>query len=117
MPTILVVEDEPAIAEVVRATLEWAGYRVLVAADGREALARLAAGRPDLVLSDVMLPRLDGRDLVRALRAEPAYATIPVALMSAAGAQVAGGELADVPFLRKPFDLDELLALVARLLG
>ncbi len=112
-PTILVVDDEDSIAALLRDLLEDEGYQVVTAGDGRAALDRLAAQPVALVLSDVMLPHLDGRALARAMHADPAQRAIPLVLVSAAGA--AG--VRDAPhaaFLRKPFDLDALLATVAR---
>jgi CheY-like chemotaxis protein len=112
---ILVAEDEEAIAALLQALLEDAGYRVVVAGDGRAALDQLAAQRPHLVLSDVMMPRLDGRALARAMAADPAYRAIPLVLMSAA-ARIRAEEVPHAAFLAKPFDLDALLATIARLL-
>ena len=114
--TILVAEDEESIAGLLRALLEDEGYRVVVAGDGREALDRLAAQRPHLVLSDVMMPRLDGRGLACAMAADPEYRAIPLVLMSAAGRAQAAG-VPHAAFLPKPFDLDALLATVGRLVG
>ena len=115
MPTILVVEDEEPIAELLRAVLEDEGYRVVTAADGRAALARLAEARPALVLSDVMMPHLDGRALARALHADPAHRALPLVLLSALGAASVAG-VPHVAFVAKPFELDGLLTTVARLL-
>ena len=87
----------------------------MTAGDGREALASLAAHPVALVLSDVMMPHLDGRGLARTMHADPAHRAIPLVLLSAAGATV----VRDAPhaaFLPKPFNLDALLATVARLL-
>jgi CheY-like chemotaxis protein len=112
---ILVAEDEEAIAGLLRALLEDEGFRVIVATDGRAALDILAAQRPDLVLSDVMMPRLDGRALARAMFADPSYRAIPLVLLSAAGREQAQG-VPHAAFLPKPFDLDALLATIARLL-
>ncbi len=86
LPTILVVDDEPAIAEMLQDILEYEGYQVVTAGNGHEGLACVAAVRPQLVLSDVMMPGLDGRAFCRALQADPRYRGIPVVLMSAAGA-------------------------------
>ena len=115
MATILVVEDEEPIAELLRAALEDEGHRVVTAADGREALARLAEVRPALVLSDVMMPHLDGRELARALAADPDLRTIPLVLLSALGVVSVAG-VPHAAFVGKPFELDHLLATIARLL-
>ena len=115
MPTILVVEDEEPIAELLRAVLEDEGYRVITAADGQEALVRLAEARPALVLSDVMMPHLDGRALARALHADTALRAIPLVLLSALGAASVAG-VPHAAFVAKPFELDGLLATIAGLL-
>jgi CheY-like chemotaxis protein len=116
MPTILVVDDEPAVRELVVEVLRLEGYAAVGAADGRAALAALERVAPALVLMDVMMPGLDGRGAYLAMRARPAGAAVPVVLMSAAAdpARLPPGAAA---FLAKPFDLDELLGLVARLLA
>ena len=114
-PTILVLDDEDAIADLARSLLEGEGYRVILAPNGREGLRLLREGRFDLVISDVMMPVMDGREFARTVRSDPAHAHIPLILMSAAG----NGILADVPhtaFLAKPFDVVTLIALVAALL-
>ena len=102
------VDDDPGVRELVAAVLEDEGYATRQAADGLAALAAVGAGPVDLVLADVMMPRLDGVALVRRLRA--GGHRVPVVLMSAA---VAGVDVAGAPFLRKPFDLDGLLGVVA----
>ena len=78
--SILLVEDDPSIREVVALGLRGAGFTVTTAADGDEALARWRADHPDLVLLDVMLPRLDGLDVCRAIRRE---ATTPIVMLTA----------------------------------
>jgi len=104
---VLIVDDEPAIVELLALLFEDEGYDVLRAYDGEQGL-RLAKHRhPDLIISDVSMPRLTGIDLLRGLRANTARQT-PVILMSAV--------VRDVPsercvFLPKPFDLDRMLAL------
>lgn len=114
--TLLVVEDEPSIADLLALVLEAEGYRVVVVGDGRAALRRLAEGGCDLVLSDVMLPYLDGLGLARAMDADPALHALPLVLMSAVH-RPPDGVPPYAAFLPKPFDLDKLLDMVARLLG
>ncbi len=111
MPTILVADDEPTTLDLVVAVLRDEGYATLAARDGPEVLELLAGARPDLVLMDVMMPGLDGREVVRRMRARPELAGVPVVLMSAA-APVDPAALG-VAFLPKPFDLDRLLREVA----
>lgn len=111
MSQILVVDDEPAICDFVRAFLEDEGYSVSVGRNGSEALHKIRAHRPDLVLMDIMMPGLDGREVVRQLHGHPVYSVIPVILMSAAARW---DEPVDGPiqFLSKPFDLDRLLTMI-----
>src|SRR5690242_13837415 len=99
MKTILVVDDEYAMVEALSALLADEGYRVVAAANGEEALARLADSSPDLVLLDVMMPRLDGREVLRTMRAEPAFARVAVIMMSAAARPLGKDELGDAVFL------------------
>ena len=111
MPTILVVEDEPTILDLLLDVLREEGYAVRATTDGAAALELLAGAPPDLVLMDVMMPRLDGRSVVRRMRERPGLRGVPVILMSAA-APVDPAE-AGVAFLPKPFELDGLLRAVA----
>jgi CheY-like chemotaxis protein len=115
-PCILVVDDEPPIASFVVAVLAEEGYRTLLAPDGRQALLVAREQRPDFVLADLMMPHMDGAALCRALKADPATQTIPVALMSAAVSRHGEAFGADA-LLPKPFELDDLLALVERFVG
>lgn len=80
---ILLVDDDDNFRPVAAAALEQAGYQVAEASDGKMALAWLAEHRPDLILADLEMPVLDGRELCTRLRAEPAWAAIPVLLLSA----------------------------------
>jgi CheY-like chemotaxis protein len=110
--TVLVVDDEPAIREIVAMLLEDEGYLVRHAKDGVEALAAVDDDSIDLVVSDVVMPRLDGASLVRKLRRRGYL--IPVVLMSAVYADV---DLPGVRFVPKPFEIDRLLGTVASALG
>ena len=107
--TVLVVDDEAAIRQLVQLALEDEGYQTRGATTGAEALAAVERERPDLVLSDVWMPQMDGLALARRL----VHLGIPVILMSAMATAV---DLPSVPLLRKPFDLDRLLGLAAALL-
>jgi CheY-like chemotaxis protein len=117
MMTILVVDDEGSVADVLSAILTDEGYRVVTAENGREGLARVAESHPDLVLSDVMMPLLDGRELCRAIKSDPVHSAIPVVLMSAVADKVVGSDCNYNAFIHKPFDLNTLLDLIARLLA
>ena len=107
MTTVLVVDDEFDLTSTVRAILEGEGYRVDVCANGREALERLKAGRPDLVLLDVMLPVVDGYGVLQAIRQTPDLADVPVVLMNSYPPKKGGAGWQG--FLRKPFSLGSLL--------
>ncbi len=113
---ILVMEDEDAIAALLRTLLEEEGYTVMLAPNGREGLRLLREERVDLVMSDTMMPQVDGREVARAMRADAAYDGIPLVLMSSAGARIVTG-VPYTAFLTKPFELDTLFARVARLLS
>lgn len=110
--TVLVVEDEPAIREVIATLLEDEGYLVRHAKDGLEALDAINGDRIDLIVSDVVMPRLDGASLARKLRGRGHL--MPIVLMSAVYADV---DLPGVRFVPKPFEIDRLLGTVASALG
>jgi two-component system phosphate regulon response regulator PhoB len=114
--TVLVVDDEPVLRTIVREILHEEGYAVIEAADGRVMLEIMEREHPDLVLMDVMMPGVDGREAYRQLRSHPEHRDIPVVMMSAAveshrlDPSIAG-------FMAKPFDLTQLVDMVARLIG
>jgi len=117
-PRILLVEDELSSAEVLALLLADDGYEVTVAPDGRQALLRLEEAAPDLLITDFMMPGMNGAMLVKALRDMPRYAALPVLMIS--GAPESALRAYAVPyqaFLRKPFSLEEFLMVVARLRG
>lgn len=117
MKLILVVDDEPAIVDVLQTTLEDEGYRVVTAKNGLDALDRLAHEKPALVLCDVMMPVSDGRELVRTMRNSSEYARVPIVLMSAAGQLSRSIPNAADAFIAKPFDLNTVLDMVLRFAG
>jgi two-component system, chemotaxis family, chemotaxis protein CheY len=111
-PLILVVEDDPDILEAVSDVLLGEGYRVARARHGREALDRVAAEPPDLILLDLMMPVMDGLAFARALRADGRQPPIPVVVISADGNAEHAAGVGARAFLAKPFDLEALLAAV-----
>jgi CheY-like chemotaxis protein len=110
-PTVLIVDDEPAIVDLLSQLLEDEGFRVVSAGDGLAAWETAQKLRPDLVIADVMMPRMDGFTLVD--RLSDGEHPVPVILMSAAVESRRQG----VPFIAKPFDLGELLDLVNSHIG
>ncbi len=114
--TILVVDDEEAIRGLLVNLLEDEGYLVVAARNGRAALEAIADAPPNLVITDLMMPELDGRELIRRLQARPEWSQIPVILLSAALPDRGAIPLVGV-FVSKPFDLDALLAIIATALN
>jgi len=115
---VLVVDDDPVIVRLLRVNFEMEGYEVATAGDGVEGLAVARAERPDIIVSDIMMPNLDGLGFAAALRADPALAGVPIVLLSAKAQNAdidAGLEVAD-DYVTKPFDPLELLDRVAALL-
>ena len=115
MTLILVVDDEISIVDLLSMVLEGAGYQVTKAYNGQEALDCLASARPDVVISDVMMPVLDGRELCRRMQADPRSRSIPVVLMSAIHIKhnLTGCNCAAL--LKKPFKFNEVLQIIAHL--
>src|SRR3712207_1623173 len=117
MKRILVIEDEPQMLLGLRDNLELEGYEVQTAADGEEGLARAASFSPDLVILDVMLPKKNGFDVCRELRARSS--ATPIVMLTARSAEtdkVLGLELGADDYVTKPFSITELLARVRAVL-
>lgn len=118
--TVLVVDDDPSIQKMLRLNLELEGYAVDSAFDGAQALERLACARPDLVVLDVMMPLLDGLEVLRRIRENPATADLPVILLTARSSEDdmwQGWQEGVDYYMTKPFDIDELLRSMDRLLS
>jgi two-component system response regulator MprA len=114
---VLVVDDDKAVRESLRRSLEFNGYDVVMAADGAEALAGIASAAPDIVVMDVMMPRLDGIEATKALR--KAGNDLPILVLTArdaVGDRVDGLDAGADDYLTKPFALQELLARLRALL-
>jgi CheY-like chemotaxis protein len=117
MTLILVVDDEFAVAEVLRAMIEELGYEGRAFGGAREGLQAMARDRPDLVFTDTMMPAMDGPALVRTMASDPALASVPVVAMSALPESIMGRHYAAyAAFLRKPFDLATMAEVLRRLL-
>jgi chemosensory pili system protein ChpA (sensor histidine kinase/response regulator) len=115
IPLVLVVDDSLTVRRVTQRLLQREGYRVVLAKDGLDALEKIAEERPAVVLSDIEMPRMDGFDLLRNLRAESAFATLPMIMITSRLAQKHRDyamELGANHYLGKPYAEDELLSLV-----
>ena len=119
MSQILVVEDDPDIAELIRHYLEKSGHAVQVLGSGAAVLPKVRGARPDLIVLDLMLPGLDGLMVCQALRSDPLTAAIPIIMVTARGDEadrIAGLELGADDYVTKPFSAKELVARVSALL-
>jgi len=119
VPSILVVDDSPSLRRMIGACLRAGGYTVTEASDGKEAHEVAREGSFDMLVTDQVMPAMDGLSLIRALRGTPAYASIPMLMLSTEHderildqARAAGAS----GFLAKPFDPDQLMASVEALL-
>jgi len=117
---ILVVEDVPDTLQLIEVTLKFKGYRVITARNGREALAALATERPALILTDILMPGMDGFSFVNRLRLQPETRDIPVVFLSATYVAPEDKDFANAigasRFLEKPINLEEMLKTIADLL-
>ncbi|KIP87862.1 MULTISPECIES: response regulator [Pseudomonas] len=118
MTTILIVDDEYLIADILGYAMEDEGYMVVKASNGRKGLEVLDRERPELVITDFMMPIMDGLEFARAIRARPASGDLPIILMSGAQGSVgrASPELFAAVF-DKPFDINQVIAKVKELIG
>lgn len=117
---ILVVDDEPLIVQMVASRLAASGYETLSAGDGDEALKKARSEHPDLIILDVMLPKVDGFQVCAALKQDERYRQIPIVLFTAKGddesRQVGLEECGADGYLPKPFEAQKLLAKISELL-
>ena len=111
---LLVIDDEPTILRIITLALRGEGTQILTATDGESALDILEIGAPDLIITDVRLPGIDGIELTRRVKSNPHLSSTPVLLISAYGEPY--NHKADA-FLPKPFDIDQLSAQVSELLA
>ena len=119
-PTILVADDEEDLRELVSYRLTRSGYEVVEAQDGQEALELATQRVPDLMVLDVMMPRLDGYELTSRVRAEDSLRSVPVILLTARSQEndvSRGFDVGADDYLKKPFNPDELVARVRAVLG
>jgi adenylate cyclase len=117
---ILVIEDEPAVQTLLRKQLTANGYQVTVAGDGLDGLMKLESVKPDLVISDVMMPNLDGIEFVRAIKQHQETQRIPVIFLTAKSdprSMIEGINVGARFYVTKPFQIDDLLSKVKRALN
>ena len=117
---VLLVDDEPDVVLVIRGRLTTWGYQVATAANGQEALEAVSRRVPDLILIDLKMPVLDGKETCHRLRADPCFSKIPIILITSSSQKAASEELAELQTddcLIKPFDPKELLAKIKKWIG
>lgn len=113
---ILVVDDDPQLLQLIKINLELEGYAVLLASDGEQALEKIQAYGPDMVLLDVMMPKVDGFSVCQRVRT---FSAVPIIILTVLGndeEKVRGPDLGADDYLSKPFSMDELLARVRAVL-
>ena len=116
LPTVMVVDDSLTVRKITSRLLLREGYQVVLAKDGVDALEKLLDVQPDVVLSDIEMPRMDGFDLLRNIRADEQYKHLPVIMITSRTADKHRNyalEIGANHYLGKPYDEDELLGLVA----
>jgi two-component system, OmpR family, alkaline phosphatase synthesis response regulator PhoP len=117
---ILVVDDEIYIVHILDFSLGMEGYEVVTALDGEQALERVASEKPDLIVLDIMMPKLDGYEVCRAVKSNPATRNVPVILLSAKGRNVdqkMGFDVGADDYITKPFSPRKLVERINQLLG
>lgn len=115
MKSILVIEDNALLANLIAEVLQEEGYDVKVASDGHEGLQKLPEVKPDLVITDLMMPKVSGEEFCNTIHADPHFKSIPVLLMTAREEHVLKIQCKYDAFLAKPFDLYHLVGLVSQL--
>ena len=118
-PTVLLVDDDPVILRLLEVNFEMEGFAVRTAGDGQEGLEVARAEQPDVIVSDVMMPRMNGLELAASIKADPATAAIPVLLLSAKAQATdirAGLEAGADDYVTKPFEPNDLVERVIKLL-
>ena len=117
---ILTADDSSSVRQMVSFTLSQAGYNVVEASDGRDALAKAKANNVNMVITDLNMPNMNGIELIQSLRAEAAYKFIPIIMLtteSQASKKQAGKSAGATGWIVKPFKPDQLLGVVKKVLG
>ncbi|MBT1686482.1 response regulator [Dawidia soli] len=119
MKTVLIIEDNPEIRENTAEILELSGFHVITASNGQQGLAMVTDPVPDIILCDIMMPQVDGYEVIRQLKADPATASIPFVYLTARGEKnevKLAMDLGACGFIRKPFDAGDLIRTVTQCL-
>ena len=119
-PVVLVVDDSPTVRKIVQLTLQREHMQVLTAADGLSALAAVADASPDLILLDIMLPRMDGYNICQVIRKNLAYRDLPIIMLSGKDGlfdKMRGRLAGSSDYITKPFDSSDLVQTVKRYLS
>ena len=118
MATVLTVDDSPSIRQMIKVTLEPAGHSVIEAGDGAQGLAKAQSNRPDLVITDLNMPTMNGMELIRALRKQPTLTGLPIVFLTTESSDALKQEAKSAGatgWITKPFKPEQLLAVVAKL--
>ena len=118
--SVLIVDDSASMRQMLKFTLQKAGFAVAEGSDGREGLKQLASARPDLIITDLNMPNMDGLDFIRGVRAQPGFRATPILMLtteSEDGKKQAGKAAGATGWIVKPFQQDQLLAVVAKVLA
>jgi len=118
--SIITVDDSASVRQMVSFTLKGAGYSVIEAGDGKDALAKLNGSKVDMVITDLNMPNMNGIDLIKSLRANPTYKFVPIVLLtteSQAAKKQEGKAAGATGWIVKPFKPDQLLSVVKKVLG
>lgn len=116
---ILIVDDEPGVVEIVRVNLEWEGYDICEAFDGQEGWDIVRSEKPDLVILDIMMPKMSGLELLERIKADPHISDMPVIILTVRAKDedvIQGLEQGAVKYLTKPFDPLNLVRVVRKIL-
>ncbi|MCD6590868.1 MAG: response regulator [Candidatus Aenigmarchaeota archaeon] len=118
---VMVVDDEESLIELVKAVLEEEGYRVITAMNGEEALEKLKTVKPDLILLDMMMPGMSGREVCERIRKDPKTKNLKIAFLTVAKFSEAGKDILKkmnvLDYITKPFDNDDLVRRVKKIIG
>jgi two-component system alkaline phosphatase synthesis response regulator PhoP len=116
MKRVLVIDDEDVILQLIEELLQDAGYEVMTATNGEEGLTCIQIARPDLIITDLMMPRLDGLGLCERIQTKPEWRIIPIILLSVVSHQMAKSGCNWAAVIRKPFDVTQLITTVTNLI-